>query len=130
MKNPNGNLAIYIFSICLVLYFFSVKGFLEVSDSYYSLETAEAIAAHGQLQIPYSAGYTLQGPGNRSYSKYGFGLVLYYLPIVAAGDALVRGVAGAAPLFDGFLLSFVNIPFVILALVVFDKLLHWFEVHP
>jgi len=119
---------LYILSICLVVYFFSVKGYLEIPDSFYSLETAQAIATHGQLQIPYSQGYTLQGRDGRSYSKYGFGLALYYLPVVAAGDVLVRGSSSAATLFDGFLLSFANIPFVILALVVLDKLLRRFGV--
>jgi len=128
MKKPNRNPTWYIFSICLVVYIFSVKGYLEIPDSFYSLETAQAIATQGRLQIPYSASYTSQGPGSRSYSKYGFGLVLYYLPVVAAGEAVVKGSGGDAALFDGFLLSFANIPFVILALLVFDKLLRRFEV--
>jgi len=128
MKKPNRNPTWYIFSICLVMYIFSVKGYLEIPDSFYSLETAQAIATEGHLQIPYSASYTSQGPGSRSYSKYGFGLVLYYLPVVAAGEAVVKGSGGDAALFDGFLLSFANIPFVILALLVFDKLLRRFEV--
>ncbi len=126
MKSPNGNPGFCIFSICLVIYIFSAKGYLEIPDSFYSLETAQAVVTQGQLQIPYSSGFTLQGPGGRSYSKYGFGLVLYYLPVVAAGDAMVGGSPGAALLFNGFLLSFANIPFVILALVVFDKLLRRF----
>ena len=41
-------------------------------------------------------GFTLQGPGGRSYSKYNIGLALYYLPVVAAGDAVVGGSPGTA----------------------------------
>lgn len=126
MKSANGNPAWYVCSICLLAYLFSAKGYLEIPDSFYSIETAQAIVTRGQLEIPYAAGYTSQGSGGRSYSKYGIGLPLYYLPVVVAGDALAHGPGVPAEQLIGFLLSFANIPFAILTLVVFDRLLRQF----
>jgi hypothetical protein len=125
---PNRSAAQFVFSICLIVYFFSAKGTLEIPDSFYSVETAQAIVTRGQLDIPYAPGYTLQGPGGRSYSKYGIGLPLCYLPAVAATEALVRGPGGPSTLLIEFLVSFANIPFVILALVVFARILRQFSV--
>lgn len=130
MKKPSEDFAGYVFFICLIVYFFSAKGYLEVSDSFYSLETAQAIVTHGELQIPSAPGYTLQGSGGANYSKYGLGLAFYYLPIVTVGDALVKGSAGSVLLFNGFLLSFASIPFVLLTLMIFNRLLCRFEVPP
>ena len=88
---PNRSAAWHVFSIAVVVYFFSAKGSLDAPDPHYSFETAQAIVTHGQLEIAYASGFTLQGLGGRNYSKSGIGLPLFYLPAVAVGDALVRG---------------------------------------
>lgn len=125
---PNRSAAWHVFSICIIVYFFSAKGSLDAPDPHYSFETAQAIVTHGQLEIPYASGFTLQGLGGRNYSKYGIGLPLFYLPAVAVGDALVRGPGESAAPLIGFMLSFANIPFVILTLVVFSKMLRQWAV--
>jgi len=45
-----------VLTLCLLVYIFSAKGYIEVSDTYSSLQTAQAIVTHGQLDIPYSEG--------------------------------------------------------------------------
>lgn len=116
----------YVLTICLLVYIFSAKGTIEVSDTVHSVQTAQAIVTRGQLDIPDDAPYTFKGPDGRSYSKYGIGLPLYYVPAVALGDALVRVTGWPTQQVTWFLLSFVNIPFAILTLVVFAKLLRLF----
>ncbi len=112
--------------LCLLVYVFSAKGNIEIDDTRYSLSTAQQIVAHGRLDIPNSEGYTFRAPDGRSYSKFGIGLALYYVPWVAAGDTLSR-FARLPPLeLNGFLVSFANIPFAILTLVLFAELLKWF----
>jgi len=117
-----------VLTVCLLVYIFSAKGYIEVTDTTVSLQTAQAIVSHGKVDIPYSEGYTLRGPDGRSFSKYGFGLPLYYIPWVATGDALSRFTHLPALDLTGFLISFASIPFAILALVLFAKLLKLFGV--
>jgi hypothetical protein len=118
----------YVLSICLLVYIFSAKGTIEVSDTVHSVQTAQAIVTRGQLDIPDDVPYTSKGPDGRSYSKYGIGLPLYYVPAVALGDELARFTGWPTQQVTWFLLSFVNIPFAILTLVVFAKLLRLFGV--
>jgi hypothetical protein len=128
MRIMNERFFPQILMICLLFYVFSAKGYIEVSDTFFSIRTAQAIVTRGQLDIPYAEGATLQGPDGRSYSKYGLGLALYYVPWVAAGDALARHTRLPGPELEGFLISFANIPFAMLALVLFAKLLKLFGV--
>ena len=81
---------LYLLLICLVIYVFTAKGYLTVSDTSFSVQTAEAIVQRGQLDIPYTAGGTLTWRDGRSYSKYGIGLPLYYVPIVSVSKPLSR----------------------------------------
>jgi len=113
-----------VLTVCM----FSAKGYIEVSDTSFSLQTAQAIVTRGQLDIPYVEGNTLRGPDGRSYSKYGLGLPLYYVPWVAASDALSSFAGLPAHELAEFLLSFANIPFAMLTLVLFAKLLKLFGV--
>jgi hypothetical protein len=126
-KSRRDRTLLYLLLICLVVYLFSAKGYLEVSDTSYSLQTAEAIVNHGQLNIP-SSDSTLQGPDGRSYSKYGFGLPLYFVPFVAAGKALSGVTRLPAQQLIEFLISFGNIPFGVFALVLFARLLRFFGI--
>jgi hypothetical protein len=118
----------YLLFICLVIYIFSAKGYVAVPDTDYSIETAEAIVERGQLDIPYGEGETLKAPDGRSYSKFGIGLPLYFVPIVVAGNGLSRMTGLPAQEMIGFLVSFANIPFAILALFFFAKLLRLFGI--
>jgi hypothetical protein len=117
-----------ILMICLLVYIISAKGYIEVSDTAYSVQTAQAIVTHRQLNIADEQGRTLQGPDGRSYSKYGIGLPLYFVPWVAAAGALSHAVRLPTPELTGALISFANIPFAMLTLLLFSKLLKWFGV--
>ncbi len=118
----------YLLLMCLVIYVFSAKGYLQVSDTSFSLQTAEAIVERGQLDIPYGEGGTLTWRDGRNYSKYGIGLALYYVPIVAIAKPLARATGLPAEELNWFLISFANIPFAILTLVFFAKLLRLFGI--
>src|ERR1700689_1951126 len=101
----------YLLLICLVIYVFSAKGYVAVPDTGYSIRTAQAIVERGQLDIPYGEGGTLKAPDGRSYSKYGIGLPLYFVPIVVTGNTLAKVTGLPADEMIGFLISFANIPF-------------------
>src|SRR4029077_16151671 len=51
-----------VLTVCLLVYMFSAKGYIEVSDTSLSLQTAQAIVTPGQLDIPYVKGDQLRGP--------------------------------------------------------------------
>ena len=57
-----------VLTVCLLVYIFSAKGYIQVSDTSFSLQTAQAIVTRGRLDIPYVEPYTLRGPDGRSYS--------------------------------------------------------------
>jgi hypothetical protein len=118
----------YLLLICLVIYVFSAKGYVAVPDTGYSIRTAQAIVDRGQLDIPYGEGGTLKAPDGRSYSKYGIGLPLYFVPIVVTGNGLARMTGLSVDEMIGFLISFANIPFALLAVFFFAKLLRLFGV--
>jgi hypothetical protein len=118
----------YVLWICLVVYLFSAKGYLQVSDTEFSVETAQAMVTRGQLDVPYAFLQTFKAQSGKSYSKYGIGIPLYYLPYVATGDALARVTGRSARQTTEFLLSLANIPFVMLTLLVFARLLRFWEV--
>ena len=54
----------------------------------FSLQTAQAIVERGALDIPFVEDFTLRGNNSKSYSKYGIGLALYFVPYVMAGHHL------------------------------------------
>jgi hypothetical protein len=114
--------------LCLLVYLFSAKGYIDGSDTLYSLGTAQALIDHGRLDIPYAADYTLMSHDGKSYSKYGFGLPMYFVPIVAASDALSRLTHLPPADLAGFFISFADIPFAMLTLVMFAELLKLFKV--
>jgi hypothetical protein len=116
--------------LCLLVDLVSAKGYIMISDTFYSLRTAQALVDHGRLDIPRGEeGATLMGKDGRSYSKYGFGLPMYFVPFVAASDGLARFTHLPPSDLAGFLISFGNIPFAMLAMVMFAKLLRLFKVN-
>jgi hypothetical protein len=124
--NPVGWRLLIVF---IILYIFTSKGYIEISDTYSSLQTAEAIVTRGRLDIPPDAATTTVADG-RSYSKYGIGLPVAFVPVVALSHLL--GVATGHPPLElaGFFISFLNIPFVLLTLVLFGRLLEEFGATP
>ncbi len=116
----------YVLAIFLAVYLFSAKGYIEVTDTSYSVQTAEAIVTRGRLDIPPQVGGTLIGADGLSYSKYGIGLPVYYIPWVAASRALHRVTNFPIAELTGFLISFANIPFALLSLYLFARCLQSF----
>src|SRR5271166_6469445 len=76
--------------VLALVYLFTARGYIEVSDTSYSLQTAEAIVSRGRLDIQPAAGATLTAADGLSYSKYGVGLPLAYVPLVALSHLPVR----------------------------------------
>jgi hypothetical protein len=118
-----------ILVMILVVYFFTAKGYPEIPDTSPSIQTAEALVLRGGLDIPPQQGSTYQGRDGRSYSKYGIGLPLYYIPWVIAGLIIHRATGASSVEWNGFLVSFSNIPFAILTLYLFARLLRFLKIN-
>jgi hypothetical protein len=108
--------------VALAVFVFSARGYVQVADTRYSLQTAERIVSSGQLDIAHAEGATLMSADGRSYSKYGLGLAFYYVPIVATARAVASAVGLPSTRLTEFLISLVNIPLALLALVAFARL--------
>ena len=109
-----------------LIYLFTAKGYLEVSDTAYSLQTAEAIVLRGRLDIPSESGATMKSADGLNYSKYGIGLGLAYTPLVAFSQLLARATGLPPGELAGFFISFFNVPFGLITLVLFAQLLRDF----
>jgi hypothetical protein len=106
-----------------VVYFFSAKGYLEVLDTQYSVETAFAMLDRHNLLISTDGEGALTLPDGRRYSKYGIGFALSFLPYITVGTLVSQlGHLPRSQIVD-FLLSFANIPYAIASLVLFGRLL-------
>ena len=79
LTDPVSHRLLMVFAL---VYLFTAKGYLEVSDTFSSLQTAEAIVTQGRLDIPSTVEASLTGTDGRSYSKYGIGLPLAFVPEV------------------------------------------------
>lgn len=106
-------LGILIFALFTLVYFLSAKGSIEITDTYFSIQTAKAIVSNHSLSAAgCQPGYCFksQKDGNY-YSRSGLGLAFLFVPYVLAGKviALLTGLAENR-LID-FLISFYNIFF-------------------
>ena len=110
----------------LAVYMLTAKGHVEIIDTDYSLSTARAILEDGSLLIeppdPAVGAHASVLIDGKMYSKYGIGLVLIFLPIVAfaKGMSLLPGLQEAQV--TGFLVSFYNLPFAVGALYFFYRI--------
>ncbi len=120
----------YVLIVVGIIYFFTAKGYIEVSDTYYSIQTAQSILKEGKLSlnIPHAEMYTIVGKNDLIYSKYGIGLAIYYLPFLFIGHvlALISGIDET--IVSGFLISLSNIPIGLLTLFIFYRLLGLFGI--
>ncbi|MFI5297012.1 MAG: hypothetical protein ACHREM_02850 [Polyangiales bacterium] len=117
-----------IFALFAVLFVFTAKGYIEVSDTALSVETAESILSRHALDVPYADGATFRARDGRSYSKYGLGLAITYVPVVAAARVASRVSHLPESALIGFFVSFVNVPFSLLLLWTFKRLLERWRV--
>ena len=113
----------YLYIIVFLIFVLSAKGYLQVSDTFASVETAESVVQRGRLDIPQNEWSTYTRPDGQSYSKYGIWLPLYYVPLVALSECAHRATGFPRREMTGFLISFANIPFAILLLYLFARLL-------
>ena len=116
-----------LIAIIAVVYVFSAKGYLEILDTQYSVETAISLVDRGSLTIP-KEGETHRAPDGKFYSRYGVGLPISFVPYVAAGTVLSRVTHLPRMEMIGFLISFSNIPYALATLFLFQRLLRKLEI--
>jgi hypothetical protein len=118
-----------LLTLIAVIYLFSAKGYVEVSDTMQSVRTAESLLTSGRLNVPCEPESTICIADGRCYSKYGIGLPLYFLPWVEVGRLAAGATGLPADELTGFFVSFANLPFAILTLYLFRRGLGYFGFH-
>lgn len=120
-----------IYLVLTIIYFFSAKGYLEVSDTFYSVQTAQSIIERGELKlkVPSAKMYTIDGVGGAVYSKYGIGLAIYYIPYIFTAKCFSKITHLSETALIGYFISFANLPFMLLLLLVFVRILRYFKVN-
>lgn len=114
--------ALLIFAFFALFYFVSMPGYLQVSDSGFSLRTAQALVHHGTFELertPDSEGYVFVREDGRAFSKFGIGLALIWVPFVAVADVVVRLTGLPAEFVTHFIVSTFSIFFGAVACVLF-----------
>lgn len=111
-----------------LVYVFTAKGHLETSDTEYSVRTSLSIIQNGSLLIDAPDQEAIKNFPSTSvrdkiYSPYGIGLSLIFIPITLVGILISQFFNFDQRLATDFLLSFYNIPFAIIALYFFYKIL-------
>jgi hypothetical protein len=120
IKGRKARIGTLIFILFSLIYFLTVKGFLGISDTDRSVDTAKAIVENGHLSIGVSE---VKGPrvepaehyyvtkDGKKYSVYGVGLAFIFVPYVLLGKAIVALTGIPEILVTEFLISFYNIFF-------------------
>jgi hypothetical protein len=91
------------------LWLFSAKGYVQTTDTLYSLETARSLIERGSLVIP-PMREERPLPGGGTYSPYGIGVPVLMIP----GVALPRLLGVSSSRVEEFLLGFYNLPWALL----------------
>lgn len=125
--NKTTKSAILIFWLLCLIYLLTAKGFIEISDTYFSILTAKSLVEKGSFSIDeYRGGYTLRSPDGNCYSKYGIGLALIFVPYIIAAKFITHLGAFPEEFVTNFLVSFYNIFFGAGTAVVFFYMLRRF----
>lgn len=111
-----------------ILFFISAKGHLEIIDTEYSVRTAIAIIEEGSMLIdPVDPSIRDRMPKvegtDKIYSQYGIGILVIFIPIVLIAKFFATFTGMDQIMMTQFLLSFYNIPFAIIGLWNFRKIL-------
>jgi hypothetical protein len=110
----------------ILLFIITAKGHLEIIDTDYSIRTAKAIIEDGTMLIkpidPNHKMPRIEGT-EKIYSQYGIGILAIFVPIIATSKILSLLSGLDEQLLTNFLLSFYNIPFAILGLWHFRRIL-------
>ncbi|MDO9572332.1 MAG: hypothetical protein Q7J37_00380 [Candidatus Omnitrophota bacterium] len=121
-------IGVLIFCLISLIYFLSANGNIEISDTYFSIQTAKAIVTNHSLSAQgCRAGYCYKSKlDGKYYSKYGLGLAFIFTPYVL----LAKNIAAFTSLPENqlidFLLSFYNIFFGAGACVIMFYLIRFF----
>ena len=121
--------ALLIFTTLSLIYFFSARGGIEVSDTLFSVRTAEAIVNQHSLSLEEcTPGYCYRShKDGRFYSRYGLGLAFIFAPYVILGKAIASLSGLPQDRLINFLISFYNIFFGAGACVVMFYLARFFR---
>lgn len=110
--NKTTKTAILIFCLLGLAYLATAKGFIEISDTHFSILTARSIVEKGSPSIEeYAGGYCLESWNGRYYSKYGIGLALIFVPYVITAKIISNIFHAPFGFTVDFLISFYNILF-------------------
>ena len=108
------------------LFMLTAKGHIEIIDTDYSIRTAKSIIEEASMLIepvdPNNKMPIIPGT-NMIYSQYGIGILAIFVPIVAIAKLLSIASGINEAMVTHFLLSFYNIPFAILGLWHFRRIL-------
>jgi len=107
-RGAGGGLAL---GLLLALYLLSNAGYLQTTDTMPSVATAASLLHEGSLRIDAGQSYGPDLPpahDGKTYSRYGIGLALAYLPAVAVADGLASRVPLTPWQLRGLLVSFMN----------------------
>lgn len=121
-------ISLLIFCLISLIYFLSAKGNIEISDTYFSVQTAKAIVTNHSFSAEgCRPGYCYKSKlDGKYYSKYGLGLAFIFTPYVL----LAKNIAAFTNLPENqlidFLLSFYNIFFGAGACVIMFYLIKFF----
>ena len=106
-------IAVLIFTLASLSYFLSAKGNIEISDTYFSVQTAKAIIENHSLSAEgCRPGYCYQSKiDGKYYSRFGLGLAFIFTPYIILGKILAGFINLPVNQLTDFLISFYNIFF-------------------
>ena len=106
-------IGILIFILVSLSYFLTAKGNIEISDTYFSIQTAKAVVNNHTLSAEgCRPGYCYQSRADgKLYSRFGLGLAFIFTPFVLLSKALTPLINLPADRLTYFLISFYNIFF-------------------
>jgi len=109
-KTPIG---ILIFALFTLAYFLSAKGNTEITDTYFSIQTAKAVITNNSLSAQgCRPGHCFKSQKDgKYYSRSGLGLAFLFIPYVLAGKIIALSTGLPETRLIDFFVSFYNIFF-------------------
>ena len=124
----NIQIGLLIFCLISLIYFLSAKGNIEITDTYFSIQTAKAIVTNHSLSAEgCRGGYCHKSElDGKYYSKYGLGLAFIFTPYVLLAQNIATFTGIPEDQLINFLVSFYNIFFGAGACVIMFYLIRFF----
>ncbi|MDO8662997.1 MAG: hypothetical protein Q7K98_07265 [Candidatus Omnitrophota bacterium] len=128
LTQKKNNLGLLIFILISLIYFLSVRGNIEISDTYFSIQTAKSIVTNHSLSADgCQPGYCFQSQKDgKFYSRYGLGLAFIFTPYIILGKSIAPLINIPEDVMINFLISFYNIFFGAGACVIMFYLIKFF----